>query len=262
MEGLIFNIQRFSIHDGPGIRIAIFFKGCPLNCWWCHNPESQSRKIEKLDRIRKVGNTEIIEKELVGRRINKKELLAEIEKERIFFEESGGGVTFSGGEPLFQHEFLLEMLKICSKKSIHTCVDTTGYTSEKQFIKIADHTDLFLFDLKIINETQHKKFCGVAIDPILNNLSYLNTIKKNVIIRFPVIPGFTDKSDNIDDIIAFLKPLENIRKIELLPYHRIAEGKYNKFNIHNKMIDIDPPAPVDINLIKDKFLEAGFEIRN
>ncbi|MFC2118682.1 glycyl-radical enzyme activating protein [Bacteroidota bacterium] len=258
MEGLIFNIQRFSIHDGPGIRLTVFLKGCPLNCWWCHNPESQSKEIEELEKVRKIGDKEIIEKEIVG--INEEELIAEIEKEKVFFEESGGGVSFSGGEPLAQHDFLLKMLRTCRGKSIHTCVDTTGYASEKVFQMIAEYVDLFLFDLKIINEKNHINFCGVSVNPILKNLTYLNNIKKNVIIRFPVIPGFTDKPDNIKEIINFLKPLENIRKVELLPYHRIADGKYKKFNIHNKMIDVQPPSINELNKIKDKFEKNGFII--
>jgi len=259
-EGLIFNIQRFSIHDGPGIRLNIFLKGCPLNCWWCHNPESQSSNIETLEKIRIFNNKEISEKEVVGRTIQADELLKEIEKERVFFEESGGGITFSGGEPLLQSEFLLSMLKICRDKGIHTAIDTSGYASEKVFQKVSEFADLFLFDLKIINNEDHIKYCGVPVEHILKNLQYLDKIKRETIIRFPVIPSITDRSDNIKEIINFINNLKNINKIELLPYHRIAEGKYKKFKIHNKMLGIQAPKNVQIQKLKEIFRQNNLKI--
>lgn len=252
-EGLIFNIQRFSIHDGPGIRVSIFLKGCPLSCWWCHNPESQSSEIEILEKTHKFGRKNIPDKEIVGREINCEDLLSEIEKERIFFEESNGGVTFTGGEPLFQHEFLIKMLSICRDKGIHTTVDTSGYASEKVFQEVAENVDLFLFDLKIIDNEEHIKHCGVPVETILNNLNYLDNINRETIIRFPVIPSITDKPENIKDIITYLKKLKNIKIIELLPYHRIAEGKYKKFNILNKMQGIQAPTQNEIQELKKQF---------
>lgn len=261
-EAFIFNIQRFSIHDGPGIRLNIFFKGCPLNCWWCHNPESQSSELEILEKTRIFNNKKISEKEVVGKSISLNELLAEIEKERVFFEESGGGVTFSGGEPLLQSEFLIKMLKLCQQNGIHTTIDTSGYASEKVFQKVAVNVDLFLFDLKIINNKDHIKYCGVPIEPILKNLIHLDKINRETIIRFPVIPTITDRSANIKDIIAFLNTLKNIKKIELLPYHRIAEGKYKKFKIPNNMTGINPPTQKEIQILKEEFRKNNLEIIN
>ncbi len=261
-QGLIFNIQRFSIHDGPGIRVSIFLKGCPLSCWWCHNPESQSSEIVILDKKLNFGGKEISDKEIVGKLINDEDLLAEIEKERIFFEDSGGGVTFTGGEPILHHEFLLRMINLCKDKKIHVTIDTSGYASEKIFINIAEKVDLFLFDLKIIDNTEHIKYCGVPVEPILRNLKYLDKIKKETIIRFPVIPTITDKNQNIEDIINFLKRFININKIELLPYHRIAEGKYKKFNITYNMKGIQPPSEDKILELKNQFTRNGFIIIN
>jgi len=252
-EGLIFNIQRFSIHDGPGIRVSIFLKGCPLTCWWCHNPESQNSDIQIINKTHKLGGKEVKDKEIIGRKISIDELLIEIEKERPFFEESGGGVSFTGGEPLVQHEFLLNMLKLCRQKKIHTVLDTSGYASEIVFKNVVENVDLLLFDLKIIDKEKHLKYCGVSVEPVLKNLIYLDKVNRETIIRFPVIPSITDTEVNINEIIEVLKQLKNINKIEILPYHRIAEGKYIKFNIPYKMKSIQPPPEKHIEQIKNIF---------
>jgi len=163
MEGIIFDIKRFAVHDGPGIRTTFFLKGCPLNCWWCHNPESISKGIF-FDKKQNVA---------IGKKYSVQDILIEAEKDRIFFDESDGGITLSGGEPLLQYEFTLEIVKELHQAGFHVSLDTTGYTSEKRISEIAEYVDLFLFDLKHLNDSLHKKFTGVSNIQILNNLRLL-----------------------------------------------------------------------------------------
>lgn len=221
--GIIFNIQRFSVNDGPGIRTTVFMKGCPLRCWWCHNPEGIGFEPEVN------GKTEI------GNYYTVEELLEEILKDRIFYDESGGGVTFSGGEPLSQIDFLTEILDKCNSAGIHTAVDTSGYANKILLKKIIDKTDLFLYDLKLIDPVQHLKYTEVSNTEILDNLDYLIRTKAEVIIRIPMIPGIIATIENMTAIRDFLSGYDNKPTIHLLPYHKIAEGKYEKFGLKNKM---------------------------
>jgi len=171
-EGIIFDIKRYAINDGPGIRTTVFLKGCPLNCWWCHNPEGINLNIEKLN-INKKINTKINQKEKIGYKINVKDLTNELLKDYIFYKESGGGVTFSGGEPLIQIDFLHSILLECKKNNIKTAIDTCGYSTIKKIDKIYDYVDLFLYDIKFIDEKQHLKYTGKSNEKILSNLKYL-----------------------------------------------------------------------------------------
>ena len=244
MLGVISNIQRFTVHDGPGIRLTVFMQGCPLSCWWCHNPECI--KHYKVD-----DNSEHL-------RFSVKELMKEIKKEQIFIDESGGGITFSGGEPMMQSIFLGEMLDECKKEDIHTAVDTSGLVSTDTFDSLVDKADLFLYDLKIIDNALHQKYTGASNTLILQNLKTLNDQQKKVIIRMPLIPDMTDSKQNIDDVIKFLSQLSNIKNVNLLPYHSIAEGKYTKFNIPYKMKDVRVLNENKITEIKNLFTNAGF----
>jgi len=250
LKGLIFNIQRYTLHDGPGIRMTIFFKGCPLACWWCHNPEGQCGEKVAEAASEKSDYSVSIE-----------ELMKEIEKERIFFEESGGGVTFSGGEPLMQIGFLSTILHECKKNNIHTTLDTSGYADEDDLIKIIDQVDLFLYDLKIMDDSEHIKYTGVSNTKILDNLRLLSRKNKNVFIRIPVIPGINDTDKNTIKMIEFLEELGNIKQIHLLPYHRNAEGKYQKDKIKGKTFDIKADQESRINEIKSKFEENRFIVK-
>jgi pyruvate formate lyase activating enzyme len=227
MHGIIFDIKRFALHDGPGIRTTVFFKGCPMKCPWCHNPESQKKCPERVANNGK--------KEIIGVKRSVDEIIAEIEKEVVFYDESQGGVTFSGGEPLVQPRFLRALLKECRKRDIHTTLDTTGYVSLKTFKSIIDKVDMFLYDLKIMNDQKHIEYTGVSNRPVIENLKILSKKGKKVIIRFPVIPGITDTEENIKAVGKFVSSLNNIEKIDLLPYHRIAEGKYLQLKKDNKM---------------------------
>ena len=185
MKGVIFDIKRFAVHDGPGIRTTVFLQGCPLGCWWCHNPEGQRNNA--------------------GNKVSVAEVMDEVIKDSIFYEESNGGVTFSGGEPLHQSGFLSELLKGCKKEGFHTCVDTSGYATKESIDLIMDDTDLFLFDLKHTDDTVHRKYTGVSNSCIIDNLKYLAGKKKEIILRFPVIPGINDSTDNISEMLKLLK---------------------------------------------------------
>lgn len=248
-EGFIFNIQRFSVHDGPGIRTTVFLKGCPLRCWWCHNPEGLRFDQEKDT---KPG---------IGKYYSAKELFDEIKKDLLFYEESGGGVTFSGGEPLSQIDFLAEILDMCNSAGIHTAVDTSGYANISYFKKIKDKTDLFLFDLKLMDPVQHLQFTEVSNTDILENLDYLISNNATVNIRIPMIPEITANIENIIAIKDFLTAYDHKPKINLLPFHRIAEGKYDKFGLINKMNGSRELTEKEINESKLIFSNAGFDIK-
>jgi len=260
MEGTIFDIKHFAVHDGPGIRQTVFLKGCPLSCWWCHNPESQKRNPEKYIRVNKLDGKSFEKETTIGYKITIDELLNTILGDKIFYEESDGGVTFSGGEPLMQADFLIEVLKKCKQNSVHTCVDTTGFTSKTTIEKIANLTDCFLFDIKLIDEELHQKYTGIPTEGILRNLQWLDENKKNVILRFPVIPGITDTEKNISEIKLFLKSLKNINQIDLLPYHNISNGKYARFKKENKMKNTNALSDKDMLQLKSEFESIGFKV--
>jgi len=275
--GIIFNIQRYSIHDGPGIRTTVFLKGCPLNCWWCQNPESQLSGQEMVfweDRCIGCGacslncpsgaiqmkNKKLLTdknkcnlcgecsricptqaREMIGEKLTAEEIIKEVEKDLVFYEESGGGVTFSGGEPLEQSEFLEELLNGCREKKIHTTVDTTGYISWEILNKISPKVDLFLYDLKIMDNEKHKKYTGVSNEIILENLKKLTSVHNNIFVRFPVIPGINDDYQNIRKMGEFLSSLK-IAQVNLLPYHHIGIDKYKRLGNKYKLVDIQPPS--------------------
>ncbi|MEA1896284.1 MAG: glycyl-radical enzyme activating protein [Bacteroidota bacterium] len=261
MKALIFDIKRFAIHDGPGIRVTIFLKGCPLGCLWCHNPESRSRKPQVVMREQKVNGRTFKVEETVGREISVSELMKEILKEKPFMEESGGGVTFSGGEPLLQPEFLIEVMKQCREYGIHTAIDTTGYASSDVMKNVMECPDLFLYDLKHLDEETHKKFTGVSNKLILDNLKLLHDSGKDIVIRFPVIPGVNNDRAHIEAIRNYLlKELPRIRRIDLLPYHNIARHKYEAFSIPDKMRSVQEPEQADLEKLKAAFEEGGLEV--
>ena len=229
MDGLVFDIRHFSVHDGPGLRVAVFLKGCPLRCAWCHNPESQSFEPESYVRIRRLEDKEFEVNELVGKRMTVGEVLEDVEKDVSIFDESKGGVTFSGGEPLSQPEFLREMLRACKAKEIHTVVDTSGFASQSVIESIMPLTDIFLYDLKLINDDEHKKYTGVSNSTILNNLDLLMKSKKRVIIRIPLIQDITDTDGNLNDLRRIISSHSKIERVDILPFHNIAKSKYERF---------------------------------
>lgn len=263
-RGIIFNIQRFSIHDGPGIRTTVFFKGCPLRCWWCHNPESHKILPEKFDACnlkRGFDQSFTMNKDEVGKEISVDELMNEIMKDRVFYEESNGGVTFSGGEPLMQPEFLIESLKSCKSVGIHSTIDTSGYASFNAINEAAAYTDLFLFDLKLINDDVHEKYTGVSNQIILKNLVELDQLGKKIIIRIPIVPEITDTKENLFAIRGFISYLNNVTEVNILPYHRAGEGKYVKYGKENKMSEIKSPESESLENIKKFFSELECKVK-
>lgn len=287
--GIIFNIQRYSIHDGPGIRTTVFLKGCPLSCWWCQNPESQLSGQEMIfwgDRcigcgacstICPSGAIQIkngipitekekcilcgkciekcpaIAREMIGEKLTAEEVIKEIEKDLVFYEESGGGVTFSGGEPLGQSEFLEGLLNGCREKKIHTAVDTSGYISWEILNKMIPKVDLFLYDLKLMDNERHKKYTGVSNELILENLKKLSSAHNNIFVRFPVIPGINDDYQNIRKLGEFLSSLE-MTQVNLLSYHYIGKDKYRRLGSAYKLATTQPPS-------KEKLSEVSTILR-
>ena len=295
-SGTIINIQKYSIHDGPGIRTTVFFKGCPLNCWWCHNPESQnpspeimffkerctgcgscvkkcpSKAIELLEAYPVVNKSNCTlcgkcsdfclsnARELVGKDITVKNLMSEIIKDEVFYEESNGGVTFSGGEPLMHADYLNNVLMLCKDKGIHTTVDTSGYAVWEQFEKIVDNVDLFLFDIKHMNNEKHLEYIGASNFVILENLKKLSQRGCNINIRMPIIAGVNDDDENIDSVINFLAKL-NIIQVNLLPYHKMGMDKYRRLNMEYKLSGFEKPRDEVIDMIAEKFKSAGIKIK-
>ena len=251
-KGIIFNIKHYALHDGPGIRTTVFLKGCPLNCWWCHNPEGQNIEPERFWKD-KSSQTEII-----GREVTVDEVIAEVKKDRIFYDESGGGVTFSGGEPLMQPYFLENLLVTSQTLEISTSLDTCGYASWEILTKIKDKVDLFLYDLKMIDDKKHQKYTGVSILPILSNLKKLDSEGKNIIIRFPVITGITETEENINQLVEWITKLEFTKEVNLLPFHKIGFNKYIKLNRENKLLNLNPPSQERLDQLLDIFRSSGF----
>jgi pyruvate formate lyase activating enzyme len=278
ITGTVFDIRKFSIHDGPGIRTTVFLKGCPLRCAWCHNPESQSAEPELImrsnrclqcgacveacpkDAIRLDTDGPITDqgrcercglcvdacfsgaRKLAGRELTVAQVMAEIERDRPFYDESGGGATFSGGEPLRQPEFLSELLISCRTQEIHTALDTCGYAPWSVLDRIRPYVDLFLYDIKTMAEAQHRALTGVSNRMILENLRALSELGHAIVLRVPVIPGINDGTDNIRAIGSLAAHLPSVMWIELLPYHRIGVEKYGRIARPYSLPEIHPPS--------------------
>jgi pyruvate formate lyase activating enzyme len=231
MKAIIFDIRSFSVHDGPGIRTTFFFKACPLRCAWCHNPESHHPGIQKVTGIFKIGQSSVPCVKQVGEIITLNQAISKAEADRLFYEESGGGITLSGGEPLMQADFVITLLEAAHQLDIHTAVDTSGYAPESVFKEVITKTNLVLFDLKIMEDAQHKKFTGKSNRLILENFKWLMRQKTEVIIRIPLIENITDTMQNLEAIRAVLKSTKAIPRIDLLPYHQTAYNKYKQLDL-------------------------------
>ncbi|MCK4836129.1 MAG: glycyl-radical enzyme activating protein [Candidatus Aminicenantes bacterium] len=261
VKGIIFDIKRYAIHDGPGIRSTVFFKGCPLRCWWCHNPEGLRPEIEKI--LIEPGDKSGQQYRIIGEEKTVKSVMDEITGEVLFFDESGGGVTFSGGEPLMQPDFLKALLFFCQKSGIHTAVDTSGYAPYDIIESIIDMVDLFLYDLKFLDPELHAKYTGMDNRLIISNLKKLDGRAKKIIIRFPIIPEITGSKKNVEQISQFIASLHHTRDIDLLPYHQFAQKKYQRLNIINRMKAIPEPLPPQLlEEIKHHFESRGFRVNH
>ena len=297
-KGIIFDIKRYAVHDGPGIRTTVFFKGCPLNCQWCHNPEGIEPMPELLlnkvkcaidcracisecpqGAISKIGTTVYIDQEkcdlygncvdscmyeallIAGEKVSVRDVFKKVDKDLIFYDESHGGVTLSGGEPLLQMEFLDELLDELKSRDIHVTLDTSGYSPFEDLERVCDRVDLFLFDLKMMDERDHEEYTGVSNAAILRNLSGLVSVGKPVEIRIPLVCDVNDDDPNILETVRYLFDLENIQSVSLLPYHRGGCEKYIRLRRRERTKIFKPPSKDRIRQIKQIFLEAGFIVR-
>lgn len=295
VSGIIFDIKQFSIHDGPGIRTTVFLKGCPLSCWWCHNPEGQAPKPELVFResrcIRCGACLEVCDqgaiswdgdvvatdrgkctlcgdcvevcyaeaREMVGQEMTVAQVMEEIERDIPFYDESGGGVTFSGGEPLLQRDFLLALLRACKEKEIHPAVDTCGFATWETLDGIRKHVDLFLYDLKLMDEAKHRKFTGVSNELILKNLQMLSAQGHNIFLRVPVIPGINDDDESVRQIGTFAAALPRLNHVGILPYHHAGAEKCNRLNKVYGLLETSPPS--DERMAEIAQILEGFDLQ-
>ncbi|MEE8576181.1 MAG: glycyl-radical enzyme activating protein [candidate division Zixibacteria bacterium] len=263
INGTIFDIKQFAIHDGPGIRTTLFFKGCPLDCAWCHNPEGLKAMPEEIDGLRRMSyrDDNFQNQNIVGRAVSVDEVMEVILRDEIFYDESGGGVTFSGGEPMLQAEFLEELLSRCRQHRLHTTVDSCGYADWRKFERLLGLTDLFLFDLKLIDDQLHTKHIGVSNLKILANLKKLDQSGAEIVIRLPLIPGITDTSDNLDAVLRFLESLSSVRRIDILPYNRLAEDKVSRFRMNRPKLDMLTQSQAEMEAVARRFDKSGLDVR-
>lgn len=296
-NGLIFDLRKFSVHDGPGIRTTVFFKGCPLNCWWCHNPESQGSQPEimlwdsrcigceaclaacpenAITRSGMVVSTDqrlctrcgtcipycpTDAREWIGREASVAEVMAEIERDVSFYDESGGGVTFSGGEPLMQPAFLLALLQACHQQEIHTALDTSGFAAWETLERVRPYVDLFLYDVKLIDDERHRQATGVSNTRILSNLRALSEHGHRIILRVPLVPGVNADEVNMLALADLAASLPSVERVDLLPYHHAAAGKYERLQKPYSFSATLTPSDEAVNALADRLRERGLFVK-
>ena len=296
-SGWVFDIKRYAIHDGPGIRTTVFLKGCPLRCRWCHNPESWRPRPElslRQGRCTKCGRCvpacaagaislseagpvtdsekcvlcgECIEacptgaREIIGTRMTVAEVMREVRKDVVFYDESGGGATFSGGEPLMQPEFLLALLEACRGEGISTAVDTTCYAEPEVVGRVAEMADLFLCDIKHMDSELHRQHTGTPNERILENIRKLAEAGKRIVIRVPVVPGFNDDRKNVEDTARFVRSLKTVRRVDILPYNRGGLEKAVRLAGQVDLIEAGTPGNDTMEQIADTLRSCGFEVK-
>ena len=266
--GRIFEIQRFSIHDGPGIRTTVFMKGCPLNCVWCHNPEGISpqpqlsflpdkcigcgycfRTCANQAHQMDAENVHVLDRqrcqvcgsctrecyasalELVGREVSVEETLAEVLRDQLFYETSGGGLTLSGGEPLMQMDFTESLLQGAQRAGLHCAIETCGHVAYGQIARVLPNVDLFLYDLKETDPRRHVEYTGVAANRILDNLRKLHDDGATIIVRLPIVPGLNDRQDHFESVARLATLLPNLQGVEIKPYHSLGVSKLDRFGM-------------------------------
>lgn len=277
-KALVFNIQKFSVNDGPGIRTTVFLKGCMLDCLWCHNPESKSMKPqlmyhEKLcigcgeclkvcpKEVHSVGENgahliarneciscgKCVEAcvgalELVGKEMSVKEILKEVLKDKAFYKNSGGGMTVSGGEPLMKPEFMLSLLRAAKEVGLHNCIETSGFARWEDIEALIPYVDIFLWDVKETDSVHHKEYTGVPNDRILENLRKLNAAGADIILRCPIIPGYNDRKEHLEAIAALAEELDNVQRVDVEPYHPLGKSKCEGLGKKYPLGDMGFPA--------------------
>lgn len=308
-SGMVFDIKKYSINDGPGIRTTVFLSGCPLKCLWCHNPESQSLKPMLMYRENRclgcgacmevcpegaitesnVSRRWTIEsretfdsmttdrskcthcqtclatcysgaREFSGREMTVGEVMAQVEREIPFYDESGGGVTFSGGEPLMQQGFLSALLKACRRQEIHTVVDTSGFANWQVFEQIRGDVDLFLYDLKHMDSARHREMTGAPNEPILENLRRLSAMGAKCVVRIPLIPGINDDEENLVESAKSLAGLPHLEGVELMGYHDIAQAKYEALEMEYKLVGLRAPGEEEMRNAADLLRSYGLKV--
>lgn len=251
VKGRIFDIQRFSTHDGPGIRTIVFLKGCALRCRWCCNPESQSYEIETMLQSGK--------QKTIGRDVTVAEVLDEVLKDRPYYNRSGGGVTLSGGESLLQPDFAVALLKACKENGINTAIETTGFASADTIKRFLPYLDSVLMDIKHINSDKHKEFTTQSNECILENAKLIAAEAQRLIIRVPVIPTFNDTVAEIADIAQFASSLPRVDEIHLLPYHNMGRDKYTGLGREYTMGDLKSPTNELMEVLKQTAEKFGLK---
>ncbi len=294
--GLIFDIKKYSINDGPGIRTTVFFQGCPLACQWCHNPESQARTPVLMYRVNRcvlcgecvgvcehhsisINGTAATDRtacktcgacadvcyngarEISGYRANVEQVMSEVLRDMPFYESSGGGVTFSGGEPLMQHRFLLDLLHACREKELHTVLDTSGFAAWEVLDSLHYYVDLFLFDLKMMDDDRHIQYTGVSNKLILSNLKQLAESGSAIYIRIPLIPGINDDEENLRRSGEFIHALPNIVGVKLMGYHDLAAAKYEALGMDYLLKETKAPNKLHLNQCAHILEQAGLQVK-
>lgn len=297
ISGLVFNIQKYSLNDGPGIRTTVFLKGCPLCCAWCHNPEGIQPRCEVVTWERRcavcgdcreacpvAGALEgegplpmrvpgclecaaCVEacptgaRQMVGRRMAVGEVLREVLQDRVFYEDSGGGVTISGGEPLMQPRFLVAVLEACRAVSLHAVLDTTGFGRQEDLLAAARLAELVMYDLKAFDEERHRRLTGVSNRRILANLEALDRAERNLWIRVPVVPGYNDDLDDLREMARFVQRLKWVRQVSLLPFHRTGLHKFQRLGLAHALEGVERPSACLLERIRGLFDGLGFPVQ-
>ena len=235
MQGIVFDIKRGGVKDGPGIRTSVFLKGCPLRCAWCHNPESQAPEIQRA----------VTTNEVCGREMSADAVMAEVLRDEVFYRTSGGGVTFTGGEPMLQFDFLKELCAAARAAGVHVAVDTSGYAPWERFAELLPLVDIFLYDLKCMDSERHAELTGVPNELILENLRRLDAAGAKFWVRCPLVPGLNDSDTELAALRAFTNGLRNMEKLEICPYHPLGLEKCTKFGIEPRYAEKEQPTSAD-----------------